>query len=326
MTHPLAGHFAVEDSARRLRAYRYVVERTLRALGGWIALTPELSAKLLLGRHVWDLARHCDAFGRRLPELRAPAQVSEPASAGVVLLMDALEAPEAPGETVERLVGVYDVLKPHLLAVYRDHLARANAVFEPPTRLMLARCIEDEARHVAAGAGILRHLAATPELAERAARRRRGLEALLAAAGGVAGEGLPAAPAPEPPAGDAADEARELIRLERGVAAWPLPAGLEATLREFGAALARPDADGVRRWLVPGCAWEAAAAALGGAAFATHRVVALARVGAHRLVKLRLDGPGGTAVGQSRWVAGDDGWRVAAVEVVRREAAALPGR
>src|SRR5213596_909614 len=67
---PLEGTFSAEHSARLLRNYRYVVERTMRALGGWIALTPELSAKLLMGRHVWDLAQHCDAFGRRLPELR----------------------------------------------------------------------------------------------------------------------------------------------------------------------------------------------------------------------------------------------------------------
>ncbi|MBI4271773.1 MAG: hypothetical protein HY615_15665 [Candidatus Rokubacteria bacterium] len=326
MAHPLAGQFAVEASARRLRAYRYVVERTMRALGGWIALTPELSAKLLLGRHVWDLAQHCDAFGRRLPELRAPAQVSEPANADVVALMDALEVPEAPGETIERLVGVYEVLKPHLVAVYRDHLARANAVYEPPTRLILARCIEDEARHVAAGAVILRHLTVTPELAERAVDRRRALAGLLAAAGGVGGEGLPVPPAPEPAVPEGAAEGHELIRLERAVAAWPFPPGLEATLRSFGDALARRETDGVRRWLAPECAWDAAATALESASFGAHRVVALARVGAHRLVKQRLDGPGGTAVVQSRWVAGDGGWRAVAVEVVRRERTSPSGR
>ena len=42
------------------------------SLGGWIALTPELPAKLLFGRHVWDCAQHADRWGRRLPELRAP--------------------------------------------------------------------------------------------------------------------------------------------------------------------------------------------------------------------------------------------------------------
>ena len=96
MTPLLAGHFSVDHSARLMRNYRYAVERAMRALGGWIALTPELSAKLLLGRHVWDLAQHADAFGKRLPELRAHAQVSEPASDRVVAFMDALEEPDRP--------------------------------------------------------------------------------------------------------------------------------------------------------------------------------------------------------------------------------------
>src|SRR5438128_12319916 len=103
--HPLAGHFSVEDSARRVQSYRYVEERLMRMMGGWIALTPELPAKLLLGRHVWECAQHADLWGKRLPELREPAQRSVPANAGVVRLMDALEAPEAPGQTLERLTG-----------------------------------------------------------------------------------------------------------------------------------------------------------------------------------------------------------------------------
>ena len=52
MTHPLAGHLEVDESAKIIRHYRYAVERMMRILGGWIALTPELSAKLLMGRHV----------------------------------------------------------------------------------------------------------------------------------------------------------------------------------------------------------------------------------------------------------------------------------
>ena len=67
----------------------------MRILGGWLALTPELSAKLLMGRHVWDNAQHADAFGKRLPELRAPAQVSEPSNPAFVAFMDVVEEPEA---------------------------------------------------------------------------------------------------------------------------------------------------------------------------------------------------------------------------------------
>ncbi len=332
MPHPLEGRFSVDHSARLLRNYRYAVERALRALGGWIALTPEISAKLLMGRHVWDLAQHADAFGKRLPELRAHAQVSEPANPGFTAFMDALEEPEAPEQTVERLVGVYRVLKPHLLATYRDHLGRANAVYEPPTRRILDRCIEDEARHIAAGETILRHLAGTPALSERATVWQGRLEGLLASAGGVTGEGLAAAsPAPttarKPPELD--DDAREWIRLERSVVAWPIPDELRAALGSFGDALLARDAAAARRWLAAGVAWDAGVeSSLYAVKPAAHRVVAFARLGHHRLVKLSFEGTDGTVTLLTRWAPGDGGWRVAALEVARVDTArpALPRR
>src|SRR5262245_51787 len=143
----LPGHDSADESARRIRRYRYAVERAMRIMAGWIALTPELSAKLVLGRQVWDAAQHADAWGKRLPELRAQAHTSEPAGPAFVAFMDALESADGPAQTVERLVGLYRVLKPHQLAAYSQHVARANAVYEPPTRRILLHCMADERRH-----------------------------------------------------------------------------------------------------------------------------------------------------------------------------------
>lgn len=322
MGHPLAGQFPVDHSARLVRNYRYAVERTMRALGGWIALTPELPAKLLLGRHVWDLAQHADLLGKRLPELRAQAQTSEPPNAGFVAFMDALEEPERPHQTVERLVGVYRVLKPHMLAVYLDHRERANPVYEPPTRRILDRCAEDERRHVAAGETILRHLARTPALRERASVWQGRLEGLLAAAGGVTGDGLPPSrPLEAPAALELGDDAREWIRLAEAATAWPIPDDLRAAVAAFGAALLARDEAAIERWLAPGVAWdESARAPLSGPPLEHHAVVAFARVGRQRLVKLRLDGPAAAATVLARWTPGDGGWRVAALEVARADA------
>src|SRR5262249_22199398 len=162
-----------------IRNCRYAVERMMRILGGWIALTPEVSAKLLMGRHVWDNAQHADALGRRLPELRSAAHVSTPSSPAFAAFMDAIEEAERPGQTVERLVGVYRVLKPHLLATYEAHLDQANQVYEPPTRRILARCAADEKRHIAAGRVVLSHLVETRALEERVGAWQDRLEGLL---------------------------------------------------------------------------------------------------------------------------------------------------
>ena len=184
----------------------------MRTLGGWIALTPELPAKLLLGRHVWDCAQHADLWGKRLPELRAPAQQSEPPGEAFVGFVELLESPEAFHQTPERLAGVYRVLKPCLLAAYERHLGEANPVYEPPTRRILQRCIEEERRHIAAGESVLRHLTATPELAARAADWAERARARLAGTAGIAGDGVVAFARP-PVSEDVPDVAQDLVQL-----------------------------------------------------------------------------------------------------------------
>ena len=314
--HRLAGHLGVDAAARRIRHYRFVEERMMRVLGGWIALTPELSAKLLFGRHVWDCAQHADAWGRRLPELRAPAQESEPASDEVVRFMTLVESPEQPGQTIERVVGVYRVLKPHLSTVYARHLERTNPVYEPPTRRILAGCLAHERRHAAAGEIVLDRL-----LDDAAARRRADaweatLREALAGARGVTGDVEPPLIAPAPPI-DAVAVAQDLVPAPPAFDAGGLPPDLAAAVQAHAGALAAGDVAGA----VSQAADEARGrvqAAYGalGARFAGARVVGIARIGAYRIVKLRLEGPAASAVVQARWVPSESGWRVTAAEVL----------
>lgn len=323
MTHPLAGHLEVDESAKTVRHYRYAVERMTRILGGWMALTPELSAKLLMGRHVWDNAQHADAWGKRLPELRAAAQVSEPANPRLVAFLDAVEAAERPEQTIERVVAIYRVLKPHLLATYTAHLGTANAVYEPPTCRILARCIEDERRHVAAGEMVLRHLIRSPEREARARACEARLWPLLEAAGGVTGTGavsrVSAAPAPPAPL---SDDAAEFIRLEQSTGTWPIAPALAEAVAAFGDALIAGEVAAARRWLTPEVALGPDLdGRLHRAQVDRHAIVACARVGAQRLVKLRLDGARDGVTLLLRWVPTDAGWRVAALEPVSASAA-----
>jgi hypothetical protein len=316
VTHPLSGQTSVEESARLIRHYRYAVERMMRVLGGWIALTPEISAKLLMGHHVWDNAQHADALGRRLPELRAQAHVSEPASPAFAQFLDAIEEAQEPEQTVERLVGVYQVLKPHLLASYAAHLERVNQVYEPPTHRILSRCAEDERRHIGAGLAVLRHLTGTPGLEARARHWQGRLETLLASSGGVAGLGLPTVP----PAGGSAppatlsDDAEELIQLERAGGAWAMPGDLESAVRQLAEAVIERDGASLSRCCVRDVACpEGFETGLAQRTLGTYRVVALATVGRQRLVKLRFEGPDGSVALLTRWTPGEDGWRAAAL-------------
>ena len=314
--HPLVGFSSADESARILRNYRFAVERLMRIMGGWIALTPELSAKLLLGRHVWDNAQHADVLGERLPELRSPAHVSEPANAAFAAFMSALEEPARPEQTVERLVGAYRVLKPHLIATYEQHLRRTNPIYEPPTERILSRMIADERRHVAAGETIIRHVGGAPALAERARAWQEHLEGLLRAAGGVTGTGLPA---PARLAGEVAepslsDDAMQFVRLEQPLAHWPMPEALERALQALGDAIVARDVPGVARWLPEPARHRAPRLATLGAT--GHQVVAFAKVGAKRVVKLRLDAPTGAVTLMGRWAPARGGWHAETFEAI----------
>jgi len=288
-----------------------------RQLGGWIALTPELDAKLLFGRHVWDCAQHADLWGRRLPELRSAAQQSEPANERFASLLALVGGTEGPHATAERITAVYRVLKPHLATVYERHLAVANPVYEPPTRRILARCAEEERRHAAAGALVLgRLIAADPALETRAREWERRLLAALSEAGGVTGD--VEAPLIVPPAlmPDPAVVAQDIVRLPPAFDPHAILGDLAAPLEAHRRALAQGDLAAMKAEIAPTASDEVLAEYERlPSPLERVDVVGCARLGHHRVVKLRLYGPHGVVTLQERWVTSDGGWRLAAVEV-----------
>jgi hypothetical protein len=317
--HRLAGDLSVDASARLIRHYRYVEERMMRVMGGWIALTPELPAKLLLGRHVWDCAQHADLWGRRLPELRTATQQSEPANEAVVRFMDTLEAEEGYAETPERLAGIYRVLKPHLLSVYINHRARANPVFEPPTRRILDRCVDEESRHAAAGQIVLEALTREPDPRRRAAAWEEQLQRALQEAGGITGNTpvQPGARITHPHAYD------DVISLGRVLARPDLPVELKRELDRHRRAVEAGDLASLAAQVFE-AEWEHVQTEYGrlSVPLTASEVVAVAKIGAYRMVKLAFKGPRGLAVVQQQWRQADDAWRLHSAEVVRIEPAA----
>jgi hypothetical protein len=183
----LEGVYSVEESARMIRHYRYAEEHMMRILAGWIALTPEVVVKLEFGRQVWDCAQHADILGKRLPELRSRAHVSEPPNETFVTFIQTLADREAPEDTIERLTGIFRVLKPHLLSLYSQHLSACNPVYEAPTIRILERLLRETQEHILKGQILLEDLASTVPTRERAVLWQLTLEKLLVAAGGVLG-------------------------------------------------------------------------------------------------------------------------------------------
>lgn len=292
----------------------------MRIMGGWIALTPELPAKLVLGRHVWDCAQHADLWGKRLPELRASAQRSEPANDRFVRFMDLIEAPEGYTETPERLAGAYLVLKPHLVAAYERHLSLANPVYEPPTCRILERCIAEERRHVAAGTTVIERIASGSAMgARREAWQQRLIEALHEA-GGVTGDGAVDVRSTIGPT--ALSAGRDVAALDSTFDPSRIePEFLERILAHARAIGAGRAAD-VARDLAPDIRDRILEEYAGlGSIVGDPSVVGCAVIGDYRIAKVRLPHADRVSVVQLRWRRSGEGWRLVDVAIARSSVA-----
>jgi hypothetical protein len=187
----LPGLFDVEESARRVGAYKWAEMRLFEALGGWVATVPELDVKMRLGTHCYHHAWHAELWHKRLPELREmnPDRLTKPANDGMVAFVEALTEPEAPELTLEKLVGVYRVFIPRFISAYTYHLNATSQITDAPTIRSLRFILQDEYDDWRDGEMMIESLLETPEDVDRAAAQQAKLERIMVEAGGVAGPG-----------------------------------------------------------------------------------------------------------------------------------------
>jgi hypothetical protein len=196
----LPGLFGVEETARRVGNYKWIEMRLFEVLGGWVATVPELDVKIRLGAHCYKHAWHADLWNKRLPELREmnTERLTQPANDAVVAFVDAMCEPEAPDQTIEKLVGVYRVLIPHKIAAYTYHLNGTSTVTDAPTIRSLNFILGDEFEDWRDGEMMVQSLIETPDEVDRAAAHQARLEKLLVEAGGIAGPGTLGQPHDQP--------------------------------------------------------------------------------------------------------------------------------
>lgn len=173
---------SVQQRAESLGTFRWIAVRMMRQLAEWIPTTPEMEVKVLFGRHVWDCARHADAFGKRAFELRAPLHYTlQPAPA-------CLEWYRAVGEgesAADRVAAMYDAAFPAIAARYRGYLAATDLLMDEPTVRLLESALADLERVQTDRARLLQGLAlGTPRFDARAALEREAAIPTIVAFGG----------------------------------------------------------------------------------------------------------------------------------------------
>lgn len=184
----LIGEWTVEESVERIVNYKWAEQQLSAALGGWVATIPELDVKSMLGPICYQHAWHADLWRARLPELRENNEDrAEPPNDEFATFMAELTSPDAADATVEKLVGVYRVLVPHLLATYSFHQRVTSDIVDSPTVRILKFMIDDDIEQVITGEMMIQDLARSTKLRTRAGKWQTHLDVLLAKSGGVAG-------------------------------------------------------------------------------------------------------------------------------------------
>lgn len=189
--------FTIDENVERLLRYAWIEKRIMEAGLYWMNPTPEWEVKEALSLHLYLATEHVKMMRDRISEMRnPPPRMDVSPSASLSRFLDEILMAE---DTLERLVGLYQVLKPALLAAYRDHYDQANPLIDYPTRRIIKSMLDDEEESLVWGRAALAAMIDSPEAEERASAWSRHLNAYLQATGSIVGdEAIPDTPLPAP--------------------------------------------------------------------------------------------------------------------------------
>lgn len=141
-------YFNVKERGQHIATFRWINVRLMEILAAWVPTTPEMEVKIVFGAHIWDVAQHADALGKRTLELRLPLQHSLEPSGDYVRFLDGLAATV---ETNKRIAGFYDCMLPSLVRRFGEYVERVDPLLDGPTVRIVERMLFDIARMVKEG-------------------------------------------------------------------------------------------------------------------------------------------------------------------------------
>ena len=180
------GAFGVESSAAILRRLEFVHRKLVYLEAAHLVLRSLWELKAALGRHLYEDAAAAAALRERILDLRQnPSVLAREPDQRLSLLMDELLHARSDEEL---LVGLYEVVKPALLAAAQEYARTTQQIVDEPTVRLLRTSIADLESQIAWGRRAIRmlvdergHRAAVAEFAAK-------LGDCLTAAGGISGQ------------------------------------------------------------------------------------------------------------------------------------------
>lgn len=178
--------YNVEDTVRLLVRYAWIKKRLMETGLYWLNPTPEWEVKEALSLHLYQDTEHAKWIRGRVSEMRnPPPRMDVSPDPALDRFFDELWAA---GDTLEKITGLYGVLRSALLDALRTHYDRANPLVDHPTRRILRFMILEEEDAMTWGQAAQAALLPTPADSARADAWSAHLRAYLDAAGGIMGD------------------------------------------------------------------------------------------------------------------------------------------
>jgi hypothetical protein len=168
----------VSDRCRAIATFRHVSVWLMETTARWTPTTPEMEAKVMFGRHIWDHAQMADSLGKRTFELRqAEHYTLRPVDTYAMLLSEV----SAVQTTNDRIAALYEGVLPGITARYRRYLAAADAILDEPSVVIMNRIVRDLKRQCVEALALQRELNLAENQAGSAiARREQAIENIVA--------------------------------------------------------------------------------------------------------------------------------------------------
>lgn len=179
------GAASVDEAAAFLRRIEFVHRKLVYLESAHVVLRSTWELKAALGRHLYEDAEAAAALRERILDLRQNPSVlaREPDQRLSLLLAELLHA----GSDEELLVGLYEIVKPALLAAERQYTRTTQPIVDYPTVRLLRPIVADLEEQIAWGQRAVRILVDERGRRSMVAEFAERLRGYLAAAGGIGG-------------------------------------------------------------------------------------------------------------------------------------------
>jgi hypothetical protein len=134
---------SVDERCRNIATFRHVCVKLMETVARWTPTTPEMEAKVMFGRHIWDFAQMADALGKRTFELRQPEHYTLPPVAAYAALLTEAAQVEA---TSDRIAALYEGVLPGFIERCRAYVAATDAILDEPSITIVERMIREMER------------------------------------------------------------------------------------------------------------------------------------------------------------------------------------